>query len=527
MFRRVLYFGVVLILIGVLFGMVSVVGAQDSTLIVATQLDDVITLDPGRAYETTNLNIHHATYETLLEIRPDDLTTVVPLLATGYTVSDDGLTYTFTLNPDAHFASGNPVTSEDVRFSWTRLKNIKGNPSFYADAVSAIDTPDPGTVVVTLSAATPAFPTIVTAPAMSILDKAVVVEHGGTDAEDADTTDTANDWLTQNSAGSGPFILTGWTPETEITMVRNDNYWRQPATLSAVTLRNVNDATTALQLLERGDVDIYENVDKDLAGEIQGNADLQLQEGQTLNLTYLAMSPDSATFDTPLASQQVRQALAQSIDYDGIIDGLLLGYADRPASPLPIGVQGSDPSARYEHNPDAARALLSEAGYGSGFSLTLSIPSGAPGGIPSETLAAKIQADLAEVGITVDINQQPTSNFLTAFRAQELPFLFSTWTPDYLDATMWSDYFSYPDQGLSKRIRMDIPAIADLARQAANEVDQAKRTDLYSQYQAAEVDAAVFIPLFQPKQLYALRSNVEGFSFHPVYFLEYYTLSKS
>ncbi|MBK8026311.1 MAG: ABC transporter substrate-binding protein [Chloroflexi bacterium] len=509
-------------------GLAAGISAQDtsSALIVATQLDDVITLDPGRAFEITNLMIHHATYETLLEIRPDDLTTIQPLLATGYTVSEDGLTYTFTLNADSRFASGNPVTSEDVRFSWTRLKNIKGNPSFYADAIAAIGTPDEQTVVVTLTAPTPAFATIVTAPAMSILEKAVVMANGGTDAADADSTDTANEWLSQNSAGSGPFVLTGWTPETEVTMVRNDNYWRGPAALAAVTLRNVNDATTSLQLLERGDVDIYENVDKDLAEQIQANGDLKLELGQTLNLTYLALSPDAATFNTPMASREVRQAIAQAIDYEGIIDGLMLGYADRPAAPLPIGVQGSDPSERYERNLDAARALLAEAGYADGFDLTLYIGQGAPGGIPSETLAAKIQADLAEIGINVEINQQPTSNFLTAYRAQELPFLFATWSPDYLDATMWSDYFSYPDGGLARRIRMDVPEIASLAQQAASETDQAARTELYRQYQTLHVNEAVFVPLFQQQILYALRSNVQGFGFHPVYSLDFYTLSK-
>ncbi|MDZ4767128.1 MAG: ABC transporter substrate-binding protein [Chloroflexota bacterium] len=509
------------------FALAGGVFAQADTLVFATLLDDVITLDPGRAYETTNLTIHHATYETLLEIRADDLTTVVPLLASSYSVSDDGLTVTFTLDPAARFASGNPITAEDVRFSWMRLKNIKGNPSFYADAVAAIDTPDAQTVVVTLSAPTPAFPTIVTAPAMSVLEKAVVVANGGTDAADADTTDTANDWLSQNSAGSGPFILTGWTPETEITLVRNDNYWREPASLSAVTLRNVNDASTALQLLERGDVDIYENVDKDLAEQIQANPDLQLVFGQTLNLTYLALSPDSTTFATPLSDPFVRQAIAQAIDYDGIIDGLLSGYADRPASPLPIGVQGSNPTERYVRNLDAARDLLAQSGFADGMNLTLYIGTGAPGGIPAETLAAKIQADLAEVGITVEINQQPTSNFLTAFRAQELPFLFSTWTPDYLDATMWSDYFSYADSGLSRRIRMDSPTIADLAMRAANETDPALRTQLYIEYQTAHLNEAVFLPLFQPQALYALRANVQGYVFHPVYFTDFYSLSKS
>jgi len=512
-----------------LFLVVTTALAQGSdTLIVATLLDDVITLDPGRAFETTNLIVFHAAYETLLEIRPDDLTTVVPGLAESWEVSDDGLVYTFHLRQDARFASGNPVTAEDVRFSWTRLKNIKGNPSFYYtdSGIENLEVVDDRTVRVTLAAPYPAFATVVTAPAMSVLDSQVVKEHGGTDAEDADTTDTANDWLSQNSAGSGPFVLTGWTPETEITLVRNDNYWREPPALAGVTLRNVNDSTTALQLLERGDVDIVDNLDKDLAEQVTGNQNLALVSGQTLNLTYIAMSP-SDTFGLPLSDVRVRQAIAQAIDYDGIINGLLLGYADRPAAPLPIGVMGSDPSARYERNLDAARALLEEAGYADGFDLTLYIGSGAPAGIPAETLAAKIQSDLAEIGINVEINQQPTSNFLTAFRAQELPFVISTWTPDYLDPTMWSDFFSFADRGIAKRVLFDSPTVADLATRAGSETDPDARAALYSEYQSAQVEEAVFLVLFQPQQLYALSSSVQGFTFHPVYFMDFYGMSKS
>jgi len=526
MSKRYLSYLWVLIAIAVLS--FSAVRAQDeSPLIVATGLDDVITLDPARSFETTNLVVQHATYNTLLEIHPDDLNTLVPGLADSWEVSEDGLVYTFKLREGAVFASGNPVTAEDVRFSWMRLKNIKGNPSFYVDAVASVEATDELTVTVTLSAPTPAFATIVTAPALSILDSVLAKEHGATDAEDADTTDTANDWLSQNSAGSGPFILTGWTPLSEITMVRNDNYWRDPAALSGVTLRQTSDATTSLQLLERGDVDVYENVDKDLAAQVQANANLQFVAGQTLNLTYLAISPD-AKFNLPLTDARVRQAIAMSIDYDGIINGLLSGYADRPAAMLPLGVAGSDPSKRYERDVEGAKALLAEAGYADGFEMPIYIGSGSnPGGIPSETLAAKIQSDLAEVGISVTIDQRPNTDFLTAYRAQELSFLFATWTPDYLDPSMWSDYFSFPDSGPSARILLNLPELADVAAQAAAETDPAAREALYAQYQDLHVAQASFVPLFQPQQLYALGSNIQGFAFHPVYFMDFYGMSKS
>src|SRR4029434_10793281 len=117
----------------------------------------------ARSYETTNLTIQHATYNTLLEIHADDLNTIVPGLADSYEVSDDGLVYTFKLNADAKFASGNPVTAEDVRFSWTRLKNIKGNPSFYADQIASIEVVDDHTLNVTLTQNSAAFATMYTA----------------------------------------------------------------------------------------------------------------------------------------------------------------------------------------------------------------------------------------------------------------------------------------------------------------------------------------------------------------------------
>ncbi len=521
------YLSYLWVLLAIVVLSISAVGAQDeSPLIVATQIDDVITLDPARSFETTNLTVQHATYDTLLEIRSDDLNTIMPGLAQSWEVSDDGLVYTFRLYEGTTFASGNPLTAEDVRFSWTRLKNIKGNPSFYVDAVASVEATDELTVTVTLSAPTPAFATIVTAPALSVLDSVLAKEHGATDAEDADVTDTANDWLTQNSAGSGPFILTSWTPLGEITMVRNDNYWRGPATLSGVTLRQSSDATTSLQLLERGDVDIYEDIDKDLAAQVQANADLQLVSGQTLNLTYLAISPD-AKFELPLSDALVRQAIAKSIDYDGIINGLLSGYADRPPVILPLGVAGSDPSKRYERDVEGAKSLLAEAGFPDGFEMTIYAGQSSSAGIPNETLAAKIQADLAEVGITASIDLRPNTDFLTAYRAQELPFLFATWTPDYLDPSMWSDYFSYPDSGPAARILLNLPELAEIATQAAAESDPAAREALYVQYQDLHVAQASFVPLFQPQQLYAMGSNVQGFVYHPVYSMDFYAMSKS
>lgn len=498
----------------------------DNTVIVAADVQGIITLDPARAYEVTNLTVFHAVYETLINVPADDLTTLEPGLATSWDVSDDGLVYTFHLRDGVTFSSGNPMTAEDVRFSWVRLKNVKGNPSFYADAIDSIQVIDDLTLEVTLTQPTPAFLSIVTVPAMSVTDSAVVMAQGGTDAEDADATDGAQDYLDQNSAGTGPFILTGWTPNTQATMVRNDSYWGGAASLAGVTLTQVNDSTTALQQLQRGDLDIVDNLEKDLADQVTADSNLKLEQGKSLNISYLAMSPNEM-LGGPLAIQEARQAVAYAIDYDGISNGLLLGYTDRPASMLPVGIQGSDPALRYERDLDKSRDLLAAAGMPDGFDVTLSLGQGGVCGIPADTISAKIQSDLAEVGINATIDIEQSSNFLTAYRAQELPMLLSTWSPDYLDATMWSDYFSSVDVGPAYRIMMDIPEIASLAQQGGAETDQTLRTEIYTQYQQAQKDAAVFVPLCQNRILVATSSQIQNFVFHPVYFFDFYAMDKT
>jgi peptide/nickel transport system substrate-binding protein len=265
---------------------------SDDLLIVALNMDDVITLDPARAFESTNLTVFHAVYETLLVTPAEDLSRIDPNLAESYEISDDGLVYTFHLDKNAKFASGNPVTAEDVRFSWTRLQNIKAiRPSRDRFGRQSIEAVDDGTVKVTLAAPFPAFASVVTAPAMSILDSQIAKEHGATDAADADTTDTAKEWLDQNSAGSGPFILIGWSPNSEITMVRNESYWKGPVGLAGVTLKAVTDASTKLQLVERGDADIAQGIDADTAQQVKDKPGLELTIGQSLNLFYLALSP--------------------------------------------------------------------------------------------------------------------------------------------------------------------------------------------------------------------------------------------
>jgi peptide/nickel transport system substrate-binding protein len=408
-----------------------------------------------------------------------------------------------------------------VRFSWTRLKNLKGNPSFYADPITTVVALNDTTVKVTLTDPSPAFLSIVAAPALSVLDSKLVKSQGGTDAADADKTDKAKDWLDQNSAGSGPFIQTSWKPKSEIVLEANPNYWRGAPKLGKVIIKHVADPTTELQMLQRGDADLVYSLDPDLVEQAKADPNLNVVIGQTLDQNYLAMT-SSAALSKPLSDKRVRQAIALSIDYDGLIKALLRGYGSRAPSIIPLGVLGVDPAMTQGRDLNKAKALLKDAGYENGFTVEL-----AYGSNPTrETIAAKIKSDLAEAGITVNLKPMEQSVYLSDMRAQKLAFAFGGWTPDYLDPTMWTDYFSYSDRGIAKRMLYNDPEAEKYAKIIGTELDPAKREQAIKDLQKVLMDDMPFTMLYQNQSIAAMNKSVKGFAYHPVNFVSFFDLSK-
>ncbi len=162
--------------------------AQSKALVIGIA-ENTTSLDPARGFEPESGIILKAAYDTLVTFPADNVAKIIPNLAT-WTISADGLTYTFTLKDGVTFSSGNPVTASDAVFSFNRMINIKGNPSFLASTISSVTAPDAKTVVLTLTEPDPAILAKLVYPAFSVTDSTVVKAHGGTDAADADKSDT-------------------------------------------------------------------------------------------------------------------------------------------------------------------------------------------------------------------------------------------------------------------------------------------------------------------------------------------------
>jgi peptide/nickel transport system substrate-binding protein len=496
-----------------------------TTLVIADNLkDDWITLDPGWIYEINSQAAMILNYEPLY-LLPDSTkpTEFVPLLAADMPqVSDDGLEVTIPLRPGVKFHSGNEMTADDLVFSWNRLKNIKFQASFLAtDYWDAVEALDPLTVKITLKSPNAAIVPILSSTPLSISDSKLLKEHGATDAEDADQTDTAREWINAgNSAGTGPFKLTAWDIDGEVILERNADYWGEQPQLDRIIWRNIVDPNSQLQAVQAGEADLAYSLDPDVATSVTEDANLQLITGPSLAIEYLAMhtQPDPGG---PVSNSLVRQAIGYAIDYDGIINDLMKGAAIQPATIVPEPLLGTDLVHDRRYTTDLAKAqqLFDESGVGP-VEITLSYGAGdsGEGGLDLETLVTKLQADIQQVeGLTVALNPMDPASRLEDYRAGKLQFTVSGWTPDYPDVHTYAEPFGRTDTAAARRVGYSNPEVDAMLDAGIAELDQAARAQIYADIMNQLIDDAAFLVLFQPVDQKAARANVQNVATHSVY----------
>jgi peptide/nickel transport system substrate-binding protein len=372
------------------------------------------------------------------------------------------------------------------------------------------------TVKITLQFPDASFPMIVASPFHAILDSKTVIEQGGSADEDAATADQATPWLDQHSAGTGPFILTGWIPNNEITLEANPNYWGGKPEIDQLTFKHVLDPTAGFQMVQQGDLDILLRLNPDLVEQAKADPNLRVERLSNLDTFYWLMTCDPELSE-PLSDQRVRQAMALAVDREGIVQGALNGYGVLPPSILPIGLGGVDPADRLPRDLDRARELLAEAGYEDGFEVTLTYPTSAVWDI----VAAKVQSDMGEIGITVQLEPMDFGILLTrAFEDRDVAWWMSDWIPDYADASNWTGFFTFPDEGLfpwTLRCENAVPEqLIELADTIQSETDPEARLTAIRDWQLEMMDFAYAWNLYQINEHVAMNKNVQGFAYIPM-----------
>lgn len=484
-----------------------------NTLIFAADMTDIITLDPAVAYEFGGILPVGNMYETLLSFPPGE-TELQPVLAESWDVTQEGDMWklTFQLNPNAKFASGAPVTAEDVVFSWSRAIDINKSPAFLLTDVCQmtkenIRAVDAGTVELKIpgEASPSVCLSVLTFTVAAVVEKAAVEPNMGDDLGES--------WLNDHSAGSGPYVLDRWDRNVSVTLNANPNYWGgvTPA-MKRVILQNMPEAVNRQAAIETGDADIIQDVGPEQVAVLEGNPDIKLVKALSTLLVYAAVNASMPPFDNPDA----RQALRYAVNYDNIIT-LLGGNGELVQEIIPIGFLGHTGKNPFKQDLEKAKELFTKAGVAEGTVIPFTVATGtAPGGVEWATIAASIQADLAQIGINLEIQQLQQSELLTKYRAQELPMLLMNWGPDFPDPDGNATPFAnYEARSLAWRNSWNDPQAIELSKQAARETDPAKRVELYAQLVEYVQNNGPYVMLYQPTQIYAVRNNVEGFVYDP------------
>jgi peptide/nickel transport system substrate-binding protein len=491
------------------------VAAQDEKVLIVGMSEDYNGLDPHRAYEPGGSLIHKSVYDTLVTFPPDSVSEIIPNLAASWDISEDGLVYTFTLRDDVVFSTGAPLTADDVVFSFGRMKNLQDNPAFLADGIASVEAADDLTVVLTLEQPDPAILAKLVFDAFSIVDVEAAMAQGATDAEDAAETDTAELWFNDNSLGTGPYMLESYEPAVQTVLMRNPNYWAEAPYFDRIIIQNMPEAATQKLTLEAGDIHIAMDVTADQLPAFEGNDAIEVFSTQSDTLIFLLMNQDPEIGGV-MTDPTVQLAVRYAIDYEGL--RILSGTGTKiPAAMVPLGFAGAlDESDGFTRDIEKAKELLTEAGYPDGFEVDLEYPDFNYIGTEFGVVAQKVQADLAEVGITVSLVPQELQTSLDLYRGGQQGFGLWLWNPDYQDTL---DYVEFLPAGVvGNRANWTdenaAPEILALRDKVKVETDPDARNGLFREIQLYEQQSGPFAPLFQPGVHFAYTTALEGFNYN-------------
>jgi peptide/nickel transport system substrate-binding protein len=422
-------------------------------------------------------------YQGLVARTPEQ--DIVASLASDWTVSPDGLTYTFTVREGVTFHDGQPLTPQDVVWSLNAHKSTPG----WVDA----DVTDPATGevvggalsnVTNIAADGQNVTLTLSKPDSSLLWN--LTGRAGIILKEGDTVDYKT-----KANGTGPFVLKTWSQGDSITFARNDAYWGDKAKVAEVVLDYIPDNQAALNAALAGEVDVVTGFDANLKDQIEKGGDFSLVLGKSTDKGTLAFNQTTG----PLADKRVRQAIRQAIDHDAIIDAL--GSGETLYGPIPSLDPGySDLSDVAPYDPEAAKKLLKDAGE-EDLDLTLTIPN-----FYSTTIPQILVSDLNEVGITLEVNSVDFSTWLTDVYTNhdyELSFVLHTEARDFAN---WADpdyYFTY-----------DNPEVQSLYAQSLAATDDAKAADLLSQAARIVSEDAAADWLYNGASVVAVGTNIAG-----------------
>ncbi|NBH71438.1 ABC transporter substrate-binding protein [Clostridiaceae bacterium] len=491
----------------------SVSGVDTTGFMVDVVNADIQTADVQKT--TKDYTMPQNIYDRLLDIEVDDagVSKIVPSLAEDWEISGDGLEYTFHLRQGVKFQNGNDFTAEDVVYTFHRLltvengvntellDQVKGASELIegsADTLEGVELVDDYTVKITLKEPFAAFLSCLTAPGLSIYDSEATEAAGDQFGMDPSVT-----------VGTGPFRFAGWTFNDQLVLVRNEDYWKGAPELPGVVIKVIPDTETQTMMFESGELDLLDlDFVTDATDRFLETYPDQIVQGPRVGITYFTMNFNIE----PFQDVKVRQAMQMAIDRQAILDALYGGRGQVEHGIYPFGLIGfHEGQTKISYDPEGAKALLAEAGYGDGFTMELAADASASDTV---TMALEIiKEQLAAVGINAEIKNYDESTWLETRKAGELGSFMSTWTADFNDPENFI-YTFFGNEEKTKIRSINYPDTAVMARVsgARGIVNEDERL---AEYQALEEklihEDAAWVPMYSRMHLWAVSKRVQGF----------------
>jgi peptide/nickel transport system substrate-binding protein len=500
-------------------GALTVAPAQQASTLVVGLVAEPVALDPAQVTDLNSNRVGRRVVETLVAFA-DETTQIVPGLAESWTISKDGLSYTFKLRKGISFHDGTPFNAAAVKFSIERQINPEHPANklgkypfaaYFFGNVKAVEVMDDSTVRFILKEPRASFLAILTAGAASIVSPTAAMKLG-------------QDYAA-SPVGTGPFKFATWDHGQRVVLDKNPGYWRFPVKVDHVIFRPITEDQARLTELLTGALDLIVGTPPDFVDQLENNPKVTLQRQVGAHVWYLGFNNAKKPFD----DKRVRQALNYAVNKDAIVRDVLKGTGAVSKGPVLPGTWGDDAGLKaFPYDPARARKLLAEAGLPNGFSTTLWVPESGSGMQSPVAMSTIIQSNLKAVGVTVNLQTMEWGTYLAKLRTKEQDMFALSWMagsedPDLvlyplLHSSQWTPVG--PNRAMYKNPRFD-----DVLTQARLTTDQAKRAELYREAQRLLHDDPPWIFIDHEVQTAAYAKRVQGFKLHPSFDLRVETIS--
>ena len=503
--------------LGALLVLVASCGSVEAKTLRWANDGDANSMDPYARQETFLLLMDMSFYEPL--IRRDRSMQLQPGLATEWTRVEPTV-WRFKLRQGVKFHDGTPFTADDVVFSFDRATHPGSNVASPLATVKEVKKIDDFTVDFVTDGPDPILP--LNLPTIAIMSKKWCEEHNTTRA--ADLTKNEESYATRNENGTGPFMLKERQPDVKTVLVKNPNWWGlkdEPIDIDEAVFSRIENAATRVAALLSGELDMVYTVppqDTDRIAKTQG---MKIWKTPELRTVFLGMDQSrdelldsNVKGKNPFKDKRVRQAFYQAIDEDAIAAKVMRGFAHPTALMVGPGVNGYPPDLdkRFAHDPTAAKKLLEDAGYPSGFEIGFDCPNDRY--VNDEAICQAVVAMLARIGVKVNLLAQTRAKYFAKINAPtyNTSFYMLGWTPgtyDALDALKSLAVTRSGKDGVFNIGGYSDPHLDQLAKRIQVELDNEKRNEEIAQALSLLKDDFAFIPLHQQIVVWATRDNVD------------------